>query len=112
MKITIIGTGYVGLTSAVCFADRGHDVICVDKNERKIESLNNKIPTIYEEGLQELLVKLVDSGNIKFTTDTRYGITNSQVILLAVGTPQGENTGEANLQYIFEASKECAEFVS
>ena len=112
MKITIIGTGYVGLTSAVCFADRGHDVICVDKDERKIESLNNKIPTIYEEGLQELLAKLVDFGNIKFTTDTQYGITNSQVILLAVGTPQGENTGEANLQYIFEASKECAEFVS
>ena len=63
MKITIIGTGYVGLTSAVCFADRGHDVICVDKDERKIESLNNKIPTIFNvlfSSNDKILMLLVD----------------------------------------------------
>jgi len=111
MKITIIGTGYVGLTSAVCFADNGHQVTCVDNNSKKIDSLSKKIPTIYEDGLQEILTRVVNDGKIEFTTDVSYGVKNSEVILLAVGTPQNEKTGEADLQYIFAASEECAKFI-
>jgi UDPglucose 6-dehydrogenase len=111
MNITIIGTGYVGLTAAVCFADHGHQVICVDIDADKIKQLNNKIPTIHEEGLPTVLARVVDSGKITFTTDLEYGVAQSTVILLAVGTPQNETTGEADLTAIYAAATACAKHI-
>ena len=111
MKLTIIGTGYVGLTSALCYANAGHDIICIDKDENKINSLKNKIPTIYENGLSEMLISAIDNKKIKFSTDLANGVKSSQVIILAVGTPQDENSGKADLSYIYSASKEASKYV-
>ena len=111
MNITIIGTGYVGLTAAVCFADRGHQVVCVDIDAEKIKQLNNKKPTIHENGLGLVLKRVVDSGKITFTTDLKHGVTYSTVILLAVGTPQNGTTGEADLTAIFAAVTACAKHI-
>jgi len=109
MHIAIIGTGYVGLTAAVCFASKGHNVICVDKDPHKIQALCNKIPTIHEDGLPELLASA--GSNLVFTTDMQTAIRQCQAIILAVGTPQQQNSGEADLQYIFSASKEAAKYI-
>jgi len=111
MKISIIGSGYVGLTSAICFASRGHEVICVDNDPSKIEKLQNKIPTIFENGLPEMLSKTIDDKKIEFTTNLEYAITHSTIVILAVGTPQSEN-GEADLSYILQASKASAKFLN
>lgn len=111
MKVSIIGTGYVGLTTALCFADSGHQVLCIDKDLSKINSLKNNIPTIYEEGLSELLKRNISSKNIQFSCDLESGIKHGQIIILAVGTPQNDQTGEADLSYIYSASIESAKFV-
>ena len=111
MKVSIIGTGYVGLTTALCFADSGHQVLCIDKDLSKINSLKNSTPTIYEDSLQELLNKTLKAKTIEFSSDLEYGIKNSEVIILAVGTPQNDQTGEADLSYIYSASIESAKFV-
>lgn len=111
MKISIIGSGYVGLTSAICFASKGHEVICVDNDPSKIEKLQNKIPTIFENGLPEMLSKTIDDKKIEFTTNLEYAITHSTIVILAVGTPQSEN-GEADLSYILQASKASAKFLN
>jgi UDPglucose 6-dehydrogenase len=111
MKLTIIGTGYVGLTSALCFANAGHNVICIDKDENKINSLRNKIPTIYEKGLLEMLVSALDNKKIEFSSDLAHAIKSSQTIILAVGTPQDESSGKADLSYIYSASKEASQYV-
>ena len=111
MKLTIIGTGYVGLTSALCFANAGHDVMCIDKDENKINSLKNKIPTIYEKGLEEMLISALDNKKIEFSSDLAKGVKYSQAIILAVGTPQDEASGKADLSYIFSASKEASKYV-
>ena len=111
MKLTIIGTGYVGLTSALCFANAGHNVICIDKDENKIKSLQNKIPTIYEKGLVEMLISAVDNKKIEFSSDLAKGVKSSQAIILAVGTPQDESSGKADLSYIYSASKEASKYV-
>lgn len=110
MKITIIGTGYVGLTSALCFAYRGHDVICVDKDEDKINKLKNNQPTIFEKKLPEILNEVLLSKKIHFTCDLPNSVKESQIIILAVGTPQGID-GNADLSYIFAASQEIANFI-
>ena len=111
MKLTIIGTGYVGLTSALCFANAGHDIICIDKDENKIKSLQNKIPTIYEKGLAEMLISALDNKKIEFSSDLAKGVKSSQAIILAVGTPQDETSGKADLSYIYSASKEASKYV-
>ena len=111
MKLTIIGTGYVGLTSALCFANAGHDIICIDKDENKIKSLQNKIPTIYEKGLAEMLISAIDNKKIEFSSDLAKGVKSSQAIILAVGTPQDETSGKADLSYIYSASKEASKYV-
>ena len=110
MKIAIIGTGYVGLTSALCFAYRGHDVICVDKNEDKINKLKNNQPTIFEKKLPEILATVITNKKIDFTTDLARAVKESSIIILAVGTPQGFD-GNADLSYIFEATREIAGYV-
>ena len=103
MNITIIGSGYVGLTSAVCFAKQGHKVLCIDSNQAKIKLLQQKIATIHEQGLPELLASVVDSQNLAFACDLAQGIRHSQAIILAVGTPQEPNSGRADLSFLFEA---------
>ena len=111
MKISVIGCGYVGLVSGVCFADSGHIVTCIDNDEKKIQLLkDNKVP-IYEPGLDELLLKNVRSNNLRFDLNINENIRDSEIVFIAVGTPTGEN-GEANLSFIHPCANEIAEFIS
>jgi UDPglucose 6-dehydrogenase len=111
MNITIIGTGYVGLTAAICFANSSHKIISIDKDEEKINLLKSGKSPIYEKNMEEMLCQAIDSGNIEFSTNLEYGIKNSIINILAVGTPQSENSGDADLSYIFSASKEMAQYI-
>ncbi|HLD77193.1 MAG TPA: UDP-glucose/GDP-mannose dehydrogenase family protein [Rickettsiales bacterium] len=109
MKITIIGTGYVGLVSGVCFAKLGHDVICVDKDKTKINALlQGKIP-IFEPDLQEILAQVIAAKKITFTTDLKTALKDECVVFIAVGTPQDED-GSADLSYVLACAKEIAQF--
>ena len=111
MKISIIGCGYVGLVSGFCFADSGHKVTCIDNNDKKIGLLkDNKVP-IYEPGLTELLLKNVENNNLSFELNITENIKDSEIVLIAVGTPTGEN-GDANLTFVHQCAKEIAEFIS
>ena len=103
MNITIIGSGYVGLTSAVCFAKQGHKVLCIDSNQAKIKLLQQKIATIHEQGLPDLLASVVESKNLSFSYDLAEGVKYAKAIVLAVGTPQEANSGRADLSFLFEA---------
>lgn len=107
-KIAVIGTGYVGLVSGLCFAKIGHNVICVDNNLDKIKQLQNgKIP-IYEPGLKAILDEAITNKKITFTTDLANAVQNCQAIFIAVGTPQDEKTGSADLSFVFEVAKQIA----
>ncbi|WP_419874789.1 UDP-glucose dehydrogenase family protein [Candidatus Pristimantibacillus sp. PTI5] len=108
MNITVIGTGYVGLVSGICYAELGNKVICVDKDPRKIEILNAGGIPIYEPGLKELAAANREAGMLTFTTDLQDAVRQSEIIILAVGTPPLPN-GEANLSYINQAAIEIAE---
>ncbi len=107
MKITVIGTGYVGLVAGTCLADMGNDVICVDNNEDKIKQLENGIVPIYEPGLEELIKVNYREGRLTFTTDIDMAVKKSDVCFIAVGTPQGED-GSADLQYVLQVAKSIA----
>lgn len=109
MKITMIGTGYVGLVTGTCFAEFGHHVTCLDKDTKKIEQLlKGKIP-IYEPGLDALVAKNVSEGRLRFTTELLDSIPSAEAIFIAVGTPTSRRgDGYADLTYIFEAAKEIA----
>ena len=87
MKICMIGTGFVGLVSGACFADLGNTVFCVDKDEQKIEKLNNRQIPIYEPGLKDLVDKNFLSGRLKFLTNLKFAVTRSDIIFICVGTP-------------------------
>ena len=109
MRIVIIGSGYVGLVSGACFADFGHDVICVDKDQGKIDRLNaGKIP-IFEPGLENLVATNRASGRLVFTTDLKGHMDGAEVVFLAVGTPSRRGDGHADLTYVYQAAKEVAE---
>ncbi|MEI2297531.1 UDP-glucose 6-dehydrogenase [Ensifer sp. MJa1] len=109
MKITMIGAGYVGLVSGVCFADFGHDVVCLDKDENKIDALmQGRIP-IFEPGLDQLVASNVASGRLSFTTDLVAAVADSDVIFIAVGTPSRRGDGHADLSYVYAAAREIAE---
>ena len=108
MKITVIGTGYVGLTSGTCLAELGNDVICVDVIKEKIDMLNKGEMPIYEPGLKELVSRNVKEGRLKFTTDIKGAIKHSEIIFICVGTPP-KNNGEADLSYVEDVAKEIAE---
>ncbi|HEV7321098.1 MAG TPA: UDP-glucose 6-dehydrogenase [Ensifer sp.] len=109
MKITMIGAGYVGLVSGVCFADFGHDVVCLDKDESKIDALmKGRIP-IFEPGLDHLVASNVASGRLTFTTDLVAAVADSDVIFIAVGTPSRRGDGHADLSYVHAAAREIAE---
>tara|TARA_Y100000590_G_scaffold270481_1_gene303755 strand:+ start:111 stop:1409 length:1299 start_codon:yes stop_codon:yes gene_type:complete len=112
MKICIIGTGYVGLVSGACFADLGNLVWCVDKSKNKIELLNNNQIPIFEPGLGELVNKNFISGRLKFTTDLRFAVKNSDIIFICVGTPTLRKKSSADLQYVFKAANEISKYIN
>lgn len=105
MKITIVGTGYVGLVTGTCFAEMGTDVCCVDVNESKIESLKRGIPPIYEQGLEAMLRSNIAKGRLSFTTSLAEGMEEAEVVFSAVGTPPDED-GSADLHYVLEVARE------
>ncbi|MDO8946879.1 MAG: UDP-glucose/GDP-mannose dehydrogenase family protein [Desulfocapsaceae bacterium] len=113
MKITIIGTGYVGLVTGACLAEFGHHITCMDKDERKINSLlEGKIP-IYEPGLAELVRKNVSEGRLAFTTELADSVQKASAVFLAVGTPTSRRgDGYADLTYIYAAARELAPYLS
>ena len=108
MKITMIGSGYVGLVSGACFSDFGHDVVCVDKDAAKIEALQAGRMPIYEPGLDQLVATNVAAGRLTFTTDLATAVAGADAIFIAVGTPSRRGDGHADLTYVFEATKEIA----
>jgi len=108
MRITMIGAGYVGLVSGACFADFGHDVICVDNDPSKIERLRAGIMPIFEPGLAELVTGNARAGRLTFTTDLPAGVANAEAVFIAVGTPSRRGDGHADLSYVFAAAKEIA----
>ncbi len=111
MKLCMIGTGYVGLVSGVCFSDLGNTVYCVDNNKEKINNLNNgKIP-IYEPGLEEVLKKNYKQKRLIFTTNLKYAITNSDIIFICVGTPTKKNGYSADLKYVFQVARELKKYI-
>ena len=107
MKISVIGTGYVGLVTAVCFANAGHQVLCLDVDKKKISKLKKGECPIYEPDLKELLNEAIEKGNIRFTTDKKHSAKFGLFQFLCVGTPQSSD-GSPNLHYIKEAAKEIA----
>ncbi len=108
MRVCMIGTGYVGLVSGACFADIGHNVICVDNDARKIEVLKKGGIPIYEPGLEELVKKNVGAGRLKFSSSIAEGVNESEVLFIAVGTPPKEN-GEPDLSSIEQVAMEIGE---
>jgi UDPglucose 6-dehydrogenase len=106
MKITMIGSGYVGLVSGACFADFGHDVICVDLDAKKIAALEAGIMPIYEPGLAELVKLNADAGRLSFTTDLAPAVADADAIFIAVGTPSRRGDGHADLSYVFQATRD------
>jgi UDPglucose 6-dehydrogenase len=111
MKISVIGTGYVGLVTGTCLAESGNHVICMDIDERKIELLNSGIVPIYEPGLEELVKRNVAHDRMIFTTDMAKSVKNSDIIFIAVGTPPGED-GSADLKYVLGAAKEIGKHMN
>ena len=109
MRITMIGTGYVGLVSGVCFSDFGHDVICVDKDPSKIEMLERGEVPIYEPGLDDLMKRNVDAGRLSFTTDLKTACDGADAVFIAVGTPTRRGDGHADLTYVEAAAREVAQ---
>jgi UDPglucose 6-dehydrogenase len=108
----MIGTGYVGLVSGVCFSDLGNDVICVDKDENKIDDLKNgKIP-IFEPGLEELVIKNYKNKKLKFSTNLKDSIKKSDIIFICVGTPTKKNSNGADLTQIYSVSKEISKYIN
>jgi UDPglucose 6-dehydrogenase len=107
----MIGTGYVGLVSGVCFSDLGNDVVCVDRDKKKINNLKNSIIPIYEPGLEELVKKNYKSGRLSFTTDLSTAVKNSKIIFICVGTPSMKNGIGADLSQIFNVSKDLSKYI-
>ncbi len=108
MLISMIGSGYVGLVSGACFADFGHVVTCVDKDEAKIEALRQNIMPIFEPGLAELVTKNALEGRLSFTTDLETVVSKSEAVFIAVGTPSRRGDGHADLSFVYEAAREIA----
>ena len=108
----MVGTGYVGLVSGVCFSDLGNDVICVDKDENKINNLKKGIIPIYEPGLEELVLKNYNNKKLKFSTDLKNSIKKSDIIFICVGTPTKKNSNGADLTQIYSVSKEVSKYIN
>ena len=112
MKICMIGTGYVGLVSGVCFSDLGNDVICVDKDQNKINNLQKGIIPIYEPGLEELVIKNYKNKKLKFSTDLDNSVKKSDIVFICVGTPTKKNGIGADLSQIYSVSKEISKSIN
>ena len=112
MKICIIGTGYVGLVSGTCFAEFGVQVVCIDKDEKKIKNLKKGLIPIYEPGLDDLVKKNINQGRLKFDTKLRPYVNNSDAIFIAVGTPSRRGDGHADLRYVFSVAEEISESIN
>ena len=108
MRVTMIGTGYVGLVSGACFADFGHTVTCVDKDSSKIDRLNRGEIPIFEPGLDHLVAENVRAGRLSFVVDGAESIRNSEIVFIAVGTPTRRGDGHADLSYVYAAAEEIA----
>jgi len=112
MKLCMIGTGYVGLVSGVCFSDLGNDVICVDRDIKKVENLKKGIIPIYEPGLDELVIKNYNNNRLKFSTNLKDSISKSDIIFICVGTPNKRNGNGADLSQIYNVAKEIRSSIS
>ena len=112
MKICIVGTGYVGLVSGTCFAEFGVQVVCIDKDEKKIKNLKKGLIPIYEPGLDDLVKKNINQGRLKFDTKLRPYVNNSDAIFIAVGTPSRRGDGHADLRYVFSVAEEISESIN
>ena len=112
MKLCMVGTGYVGLVSGVCFSDLGNTVYCVDKNKEKIKSLNNGLVPIYEPGLDEILRRNHKAKRLIFTTDLKKAVSNSDIIFICVGTPTKKNSNSADLKYVFDVAHILKKIIS
>ena len=108
MRIAMIGTGYVGLVSGACLSEFGHDVVCIDKDAAKVETLKNGGIPIYEPGLDEVVAANVKAGRLSFETDLARGVAAASAIFIAVGTPSRRGDGHADLSYVFAAAEEIA----
>ena len=111
MKVVMVGTGYVGLVSGVCFADFGHSVVCVDKDLKKIETLQSGGVPIYEPGLDNLIQKNIAAKRLSFTVDLSEAMDGADVVFIAVGTPSRRGDGYADLSYVYTAAEEIAEHI-
>lgn len=109
MRIAMIGTGYVGLVSGVCFSDFGHEVVCVDKDAKKIERLKAGEVPIFEPGLEDLLAKNIAAGRLSFTTDLAEAMEGAEAVFIAVGTPTRRGDGHADLSFVMAAAEEIAQ---
>ena len=112
MRICMIGTGYVGLVSGVCFSDLGNDVICVDRDKKKVEDLKKGIIPIYEPGLDELVLKNYNNKRLQFSTNLNDSISKSDIIFICVGTPSKKNANGADLSQIYSVAKEIRNSIS
>jgi UDPglucose 6-dehydrogenase len=112
VRVTMIGTGYVGLVSGACFADFGHDVVCVDKDASKIKALHQGIMPIFEPGLDSLVATNVKSGRLSFTTEITDAVRNADAVFIAVGTPSRRGDGHADLSYVEGAAREIAQVMN
>jgi len=112
MKLCMIGTGYVGLVSGVCFADLGNDVICLDKDINKINNLKKGIIPIYEPGLEELVLKNYKNKRLNFSTNLKDSVKKSDIIFICVGTPTKKNSNSADLNQVYSAAKEISKSIN
>ena len=112
MRITMIGTGYVGLVSGACLSEVGHEVTCVDRDQRKIDALKKGVMPIYEPGLDVLVTRNVEAGRLSFTTDLAPAVDGADAVFIAVGTPSRKADGHADLSYVFGAAREIAAAVT
>ena len=111
MRVVMIGTGYVGLVSGVCFSDFGHEVVCVDKLADKVAMLDRGEVPIYEPGLEDMMRRNVEAGRLSFTTDAAEAVRGAEAVFIAVGTPSRRGDGHADLTYVFAAARELADVI-
>ena len=112
MKLCMIGSGYVGLVSGVCFSDLGNYVICVDNDKKKIDALKRGIIPIYEPGLEELVIKNTKQNGLTFSTNLKESVKKSDIIFICVGTPTKKNSSSADLSYVYNVAKEISSSIN